>query len=428
MAVKTIAAHLGLNPPNKYVVPNKVIAPGGVDPHLLYGVELEIEGLDSESDDRARRIVAGMQYHSDGSLRNNGGEYVTEPMDFSTLEYTLNQFFQKNKLDEENYSERCSVHVHANCCDLELEQLRLILCLYQILERVLFNYIKQDRDKNIFCVPWSEAIIGSRMFHSEMQLLKAISGGRWQKYSALNLLPLRSFGTIEFRHMGGTQDLNYILQWCNIIGSLFKYARENTFDKVIDSMMKLNTSSAYASFMQSIFSPEIYDVLAVGNFRECLEEGVINMKVMLCDGGDKKINYAAPARNPFGPDDLVDRYTREDLEDPFFWGAVRPYGRNDERPYIHTDQSALVTAALSSDNLNHSFWRELATRRRDAARPVIAPAPLMNDAVHPQQIPLGNWIVVQVPQNPRAANMQENPGPNAAEFRVNMNRVPLRRR
>jgi hypothetical protein len=280
--MKTITELFG-HKPNVYVPEKKILAPSGVDPTLLYGVELEIEGLDEEKEDRMRRCVPGVAYHDDGSLRNNGGEYVTAPMNFATLEYVLDQFFHKNKLTDANYSERCSVHVHVNCCDLTLDQIRLILCLYQITERVLFNFIKADRKNNIFCVPWSESVIGAKVLSSENSLFTVLRRNNWHKYSALNLLPIHSQGTIEFRHMEGTKDLNYILNWCNIIGSMFKYARENKYQDVIDSLLKLNTTSAYATFMQNIFQGELYDMLVTPDFREALEEGVLNMKFMLVE-------------------------------------------------------------------------------------------------------------------------------------------------
>jgi hypothetical protein len=287
--MKTITDLFG-HRPNAYAPDKKILAPSGVDPTLLYGVELEIEGLDEEKEDRMRRCVPGVAYHDDGSLRNNGGEYVTAPMNFATLEYVLDQFFHKNKLTDANYSERCSVHVHANCCDLTLDQIRLILCLYQITERILFNFIKADRKNNIFCVPWSESIIGAKVLASENSLYTVLRRNNWHKYSALNLLPIHSQGTIEFRHMEGTKDLNYILSWCNIIGSMFKYARENKYQDVIDSLLKLNTTSAYATFMQNIFQGELYDMLVTPDFREALEEGVLNMKFMLAE--EKKATTA----------------------------------------------------------------------------------------------------------------------------------------
>jgi hypothetical protein len=262
----------------------------GVDIDLLYGVELEIEGLDSDIDRRAARVVTGINYHEDGSLRNNGGEYVTLPMDHRHLVYVLNQFFMKNKLTGDNYSERTSVHIHANCQDLTMEQLRLVLTLYQIMERVLFNFIKDGREDNIFCVPWSECLLGSQGFHDINSLTNKIN--RWKKYTALNLLPLRTQGTIEFRHMAGTPDLDRIMTWADIIGSLFKFARTEKYDDVIGRFMKLNTSSEYENFMQKLFDEKLYNILAVGNYRELLEEGIIGMKVMLSTPSDYRSKTA----------------------------------------------------------------------------------------------------------------------------------------
>lgn len=273
----SLREELGLRAPKVY---KNIKESYGVDPELLYGVELEIEGLEADEDQRANRVVAGMQYHKDGSLRNNGGEFVTLPMNYANLENVLRHFFKVGEYTEENYSERCSVHVHANCQDLTPEQVRLILCLYQVTEKILFQFIKADRDNNIFCVPLGESNLGTRAISSNEDLLQ-VALRKWRKYTALNLLPLASQGTLEFRHMAGTKDVDYILQWCNIIGSYFRFARANKFDDVIKSIMTLNTSSAYATFMQNIFDGELYDVLAVGNWREYLEEGVINMKCML---------------------------------------------------------------------------------------------------------------------------------------------------
>lgn len=277
MTEKNLREYMGLKAPKVYSQTKRL---AGVDPDLLYGIELEIEGLEAEPENRVQRCVAGVQYHEDGSLRNNGGEFVTSPMNFATLEDVLTGFFHKNKFTEENYSERCSVHVHANCQDLTINQIRLVIAVYQVLEKVLFNFIKNDRENNIFCVPLSESIIGTRIMTSPEELMQ-LAHRKWRKYTALNLLPLFTQGTLEFRHMAGTKDYGYILQWCDIIGSIFKYARNNQFDTIIKDIQRLNTSSAYGTFMQGVFPGHLYDILAVGKFREHLEEGVINMKCML---------------------------------------------------------------------------------------------------------------------------------------------------
>jgi hypothetical protein len=275
----TIGKNFGIDMPVGYSPEKKLVPPMGVAPDQLMGVELEIENLDRDVDRRAVRIVKGMDYHEDGSLRNNGGEYVTKPMTLGVLDYVLNEFFLKNKFTENNYSERCSVHVHMNCVDMDFDQVKTVAAMYQILEKVLFNYIQGDRKDNIFCVPLHETLMTHDMLVNTSYFLTAIKG--WKKYTAFNMAPLSTYGTIEFRHMAGTHDKDRIIQWCNILAAIFKFAKENKFEDIIDGFKSLNTSSAYTSFLLKIFPVELYTVLATGDYRRYLEEGVMNMKLAL---------------------------------------------------------------------------------------------------------------------------------------------------
>lgn len=365
---ETIQERLGLRAPKEHRTKSTGI--DGIDPTLLYGVELEIENLEADEDDRANRAVAGMQYHKDGSLRNNGGEFVTLPMNFSTLAFVLEKFFSKGGYDEDNYSERCSVHVHANCQDLTVEQVRLILCLYQTLEKVLFNYVAGDRDKNIFCVPLGESVMATKLLVSDDVLINSASR-KWRKYTALNLLPLYTQGTIEFRHMPGTHDLAKILQWCNIIGCLFKYAREHKYSDVVKTLNELNTTSAYATFMQNIFPDGLYDVLTGGNFREYLEEGIINMKVMLAaptkNDEEKGVIYDDVAPHPQAvfpnPWEVVNRVQADMLA-----AAGMPQPRQPE-PDDEEDEAPPRVRALSADERNRVAMQNL-RRQQQGLRPL----------------------------------------------------------
>lgn len=294
--MSTVRETFGNPSPNVWIPEKKLIPKFGASPDLLLGVELEIEGLEPDEDHRERRCVSGMNYHKDGSLRNNGGEFVTYPMTLNHLDYVLDTFFHKNKLSADNYSERCSVHIHANCLDMQLEEVRLLLAVYQIMEKVLFDYIKEERHNNIFCVPWNECYLPQAALRNDNSLITKIK--TWKKYTALNLLPLTSLGTIEFRHMAGTNDKDRIVQWCDIIGSLFKYTREHKFEEIKGTLTGLNTTSAYLAFMNAVFEPHLADILCVGNYREHLEEGALNMKLALIDNKFKTKESPLRGRNP----------------------------------------------------------------------------------------------------------------------------------
>lgn len=278
----TILTSLGLMPPEPYVVKKLLASPPiGADPSLLYGVELEIEGCNP--DDWRSHCVPGMEYHEDGSLRNNGAEYVTRPMAMRELVYVLDQFFKKNNFTESNYSERCSVHVHVNVGDLEVVQVTGVLLLYQVYERCLFEWIGNDRDKNIFCVPWYTTNIPYSILTGD-QSRQLNKWRRWQKYTALNLLPIFTQGTIEFRHMAGTNDLNKIIKWCNIIGKMVSYMRKRKdSSETAQVLMELNTNSQYDSFTQQLFDELALELFALPNYKENMEDGVINMKYSLTE-------------------------------------------------------------------------------------------------------------------------------------------------
>lgn len=266
----------------KEVVPytsNKAVPLVSSCPSLLYGVELEIENVPHWSD----LEISGMTSVEDGSLRNDGREFITKPMTFSVLAHVLNRFFNLAELDEHNYSDRTSVHVHANCQNLTVEQILSIILLYSVTERLFYAYAKEDRDKNIFCVPLHETMISSAsiepILENPSSLGKILNLKRWMKYTGLNLLPLFTYGTIEFRHLAGTSNMDHILTWCNLIGCLFTYAMNNSYIDIKKEILSLNTNSEYKVFLARLFT--IWEpYICTEDFRVLLEEGVLNVKYL----------------------------------------------------------------------------------------------------------------------------------------------------
>lgn len=256
-------------------VNNKAVQQVVADTQLVYGMELEIENAQE-----GWRTV-GMDVTTDGSLRNGGLEFITKPMTGSVLFYVLENFFNKAKPGEECYSDRTSIHVHTNVQDLTVDQLTSVLMLYQVFENQLFRFAGQDRDKNIFCVPWSQTAytynIGERIAYGAVNV-----AARWAKYTALNLAPMCAQGTIEFRHMPGTADLTKIKTWCNLIGRLFHYARNIELSTLEQEICALNTNSHYHIFVDKVFGGWA-EHLKFPAFEIDLEDGVLNVKYMLLE-------------------------------------------------------------------------------------------------------------------------------------------------
>lgn len=255
-------------------------------PEALVGIELEIEDFPMNME----QAHPGFVFATDGSLRNNGIEAVTKPVRMMHAPGLLSSFYRHFNITEANYSERCSTHVHLNALDLTCYQVASICMLYQTLERLLFNFVGHDRGKNIFCVPWYQ----SGLTYNAVNLMSSDPNyvfGKWQKYSALNLIPLRAArqGTLEFRHLHGTCDLAVITQWLTLIGRIREYAVNNEHGKIKDILLNMNTVSNYNSWLEEVLQGDVGILARLPNCEEQLSLGVVDTKLMIMTPPKKEV-------------------------------------------------------------------------------------------------------------------------------------------
>jgi hypothetical protein len=272
----TVRAYWGMDPVVGYLSKHGVDArlPAG---ETLVGIELEIEDFPMG----IRHAFGGFTFTNDGSLRNNGIEAITNPVAIKYVPSLLNGFFAHFGITAANYSERCSIHVHVNMQERTFEQVATIGLVYQTVERLLFKFVGNDRDQSIFCVPWCQ----SNMTFSAINKLVKGDGvflKTWQKYSALNLLPLTSKGTIEFRHLHGTCDVPRITQWIALIGKIVEYADRVSLADAKATIINMNTVSNYHAWLDGVFG-EYADALRWTDSETLLSTGVIDSKLMLLE-------------------------------------------------------------------------------------------------------------------------------------------------
>jgi Putative amidoligase enzyme len=259
-----------------------------VNPELLVGLELEIENWNDDFE----RAFRGFRFETDGSLRNNGIEAITLPMRTKHVPYLLETFFRNKRITGDNYSARCSTHVHVNAQDLTIEQIKSICLIYQTVERVLFSFVGNGRDENIFCVPWHQCNISA-------DFVRKVTGDpnytfrTWQKYTALNLLPLRDKGTLEFRHLEGTCDVLRITTWVNLLGCVVKFATENNLQDIQDLITNMNTLSNYRSFIERVFGVFAAVLMGTPEYELKLALGVVDTKLCIMNKGKQAIEEVA---------------------------------------------------------------------------------------------------------------------------------------
>jgi hypothetical protein len=258
-----------------------------IHPNIYIGIEVEIENCAIWHD-----IAKVWLLHDDGSLRNDGHEYVSVPLRSKLIPQALMYLFSKLNSDI-HFSQRTSNHIHVNVQSLTLEQLCGVIITYLAVESLLYKWIGRDRDKSIFCVPLYETELPARLVPLICKNLTTLNFNN-ARYSGLNLDSIRKFGTLEFRHLYGTNDIPTIVTWINLILSIYHYGSTTPFNEVIERISQLNTNSFYIAFVNDVFGP-LASKLDLSSIKIDMERGVKAVKTSLIPielQTNLKINFA----------------------------------------------------------------------------------------------------------------------------------------
>lgn len=205
---------------------------------LFVGLECEIEHII----DHGKVNSNLFNITTDGSLRNNGYEYVSVPLPVNEAVTSFRGLHAALVKGPECFTHRTSIHVHANCCNLDELEVRSIVLTYALFEEAFFAMVDKSRRNNIHCVALTETYLPS-IYSCGLPLMIQ----KWHKYTALNLKPLKEYGTIEFRHMHGNSDLQLVTEWLGIIERLFMLGKHADVLKVVADERALHNA------FQSIF-------------------------------------------------------------------------------------------------------------------------------------------------------------------------------
>lgn len=210
----------------------------GTVPDEAYGIEVEVEGVDqyyNEDTDRHEWAVyppQGWDVKSDGSLRDGGAEFVSEPLGFSDAVVAVRRLWHLRDDEGWSYGARCGVHVHINMRSLTPAQIATGLCLYAATEPAWFDLCGPDREQNIYCIPWYRA-------EGEVDLVvEALEGegefGQTCKYTALYTEPLVRFGTVEFRGAPVFERFEQMKRLLCMCRGLYRYATYGSIEQVME--------------------------------------------------------------------------------------------------------------------------------------------------------------------------------------------------
>jgi len=219
-----------------------------VNPAYIFGIEVEVEGVPDPRVQHTHRSYWNLTM--DNSLRNNGIEFVSVPLRAEQVEFAMIQL-NASLPDTASFSARTSVHVHMNVRDMVIDQIKGLMLLYTAVEELLFDWAGEERVNNVFCVRLTDTDYAQtyRDFCNDPRQVVHY----WNKYTAMNLHPMESKGTVEFRHMAGTADIIRVATWVNILSCLKVYTKKHSSTDIMEQIHQLNSTSEYEMFLIQVF-------------------------------------------------------------------------------------------------------------------------------------------------------------------------------
>jgi hypothetical protein len=240
-----------------------------------WGVEIEVEGK------RLPQRIKGWRVEHDGSLKGEEAyEYVTpKPQSRKGVDEALKALEAAYKLNDSRVDEsvRAGVHIHMNVQDYSVKEVFTFATLFFIVEPVLLKWCGENRDGNLFSLGTS---------HAEYQLFalqEALENKNWRalrtdnlRYAALNFQSLFKYGSLEFRSMRSTPDLNLIGDWVDILEELRDSAKK--FSSPYDIMMSFS-GEGEANFFRRVF-PKHHAMLTFNGYEGLIRQAIRRVQML----------------------------------------------------------------------------------------------------------------------------------------------------
>jgi len=288
-------------------VPDVVFGPN------LVGIEVEVEKVPALYKAENTNLFSLWRMKKDGTLRNHGMELISIPLDSArsvgaALTH-LHHELEKGKLKGYDFSWRTSIHVHMSVLHFNIQSMANFSLVYPVVEGVLFEAFAPERKNSIFCVPFTETKMNWEAIHKILQeengkapekfnFLSYIVG-TWRidknKYGAVNFSRMGDLGTIEFRHLSGTDDFEKISSWVSCLTRLVTFCHMNSPTVVRNTLFSLIDPVKRKPFLKALFGAEAAPML---EFSDLLEVG-LKRAVLLLDLAPKKNLMSVTAKGGF---------------------------------------------------------------------------------------------------------------------------------
>jgi len=222
----------------------------------------------------------------DGSLRNGGRELISDPLEWKDVDKVLMEI--SSDIIKADANARCGIHVHMSIEDFDLDDIKKLMCLYFIYEPLIF-LVSGERKDNSFCVGYEDSIMQENLhyFVNNMQSfddLYSFTRNHGKKYFALNIIPIHTQGTVEFRHHKASNDIVEIKSFITLIKNLHDLVLINYGDVPVQELVNIicatNTISNYEVLARDLLQNAGYEIHPESPvIRALLRSSVFNFRV-----------------------------------------------------------------------------------------------------------------------------------------------------
>lgn len=196
---------------------------------INFGVEIELEGID-----KAMPRLPNWNQEADGSLRDNGREFIfrkPKSLDESLVALQELEDAFKARNIKPKATNLTSTHIHIDVRDMTVKQLLNFVACLMIVEDDLAEASGEDRKNNYFALTTSESD------HRKRELMKVRTDDDFKqfirnqvrgdvRYCGINFNSIPRHGSLEIRYLGGRDKPTTVMPWLTFYANLKHIAME----------------------------------------------------------------------------------------------------------------------------------------------------------------------------------------------------------
>lgn len=197
------------------------------------GINFQLQGYNHTTPRGFWKITTDATVSRNYSFRTGvgeGGELVSPPLTGLTgLDEVKRVLEVLNTIEALYIDRRCGIHVHLSWGNMEVETIKNVVRRYAQYENEIDGWMPRSRRGNNS--NWCASTVGrfsSTLASYDGDSLTALASRSLDRFYKVNVKPLQTYGTIEFRQHSGSTDYDKISNWIKFLMAFVEASKSAT--------------------------------------------------------------------------------------------------------------------------------------------------------------------------------------------------------